>query len=188
MDVPAGSWGAAAEAGPVLLPSYRPAALQTAVSVASRATKLNAILDGESLGNEYGRSTWLGRGVELAFEYFTARGHCVQIVLPAALAAAAPPACAAALARVEDGDPEALYRQPVSTTARVDLLTHAVSSAQMSDEPTVLVSNYTFYAEVAGQTGEMREDCRVYLARYRIGFSWLGDEFIPAPAPGMLGT
>lgn len=182
--------GAVAEHEPVLLPTSRPLELQTAVSVSSSATTVNAILDGESLGLEYGidRTRWDARGVELAFLYFRSRSHCVQVLLPEHYATRASPECASALARIEALDPGVLEKQEVTTTARTDLMLHAVNSSQIADAPpTVLVSNNTFYAQVLEQSGPMLQDCRNYLARFRIGFSWLQDELIPAPAPGMLG-
>lgn len=183
------------EAVPATGQSSRPVVQPTAEWQTVRArprssslTTVNAILDGENIGREYGSDTerWEGRGVELAHTYFTSRGHCVQVILPETLLALAPPDCSAALARIEAVDPGVISGQE-GATARVDLLTHAVTSAHIADEPTVLVSNYTFSEEAADQGGSMRHDCQAYLARFRVGFSWQQDELIPASSSRRLG-
>jgi hypothetical protein len=173
------------------LPPSRPPHGRTAVSVAAGEQKLNAILDGQSVGAGYGMGAWAGRGVELAFSYFRARGHEVLVVLPAETIAGAAPGCRAALDRIRAADADALQTQPDSSSPHADLLMHAVSAEESDGTPTVLVSNHPFYAEVAmhdEHAAQVADACRTYLARYRVTFSWHGDEFIPAPPPGMLGT
>lgn len=170
------------------LSSTRPAHLQTAVSVSSSEEVLNAIVDGYGVGIEYGQGEWQGRGVELAYTFLQNRGHQVLIFLPQALRDAASSESLDALSRIEAGDADALFYEPVTLKARAKLLMHAVTMSEAEEGKTVLISNYTFRNEIAEQAGSMLQRCLIYLGLFRVPFSWHGDEFVPAPSPSNISA
>lgn len=173
---------------------------EIAVSVSSREESLHIILDAQSIGEDYvtlaGPASgtprrWSVIGLQIALEYFADRGHECLAVLPENVVPeerSMSPEESAMLDKIkQQKDPEVLYIQNASDTARLDVLEHAVNVSET--EQVVLVTNHTFDQELASlpKGSPFERACREFLMRYKVTFAWYGDEFAPEPRPSTLG-